>query len=376
MRDELVREVADRLDVPADYVSRRARRAPRDAAPPRRRSRAAPRRARSPSRRGARVPRALPRRAASSGSEYLSRADRRAVLVRDDAAARAAHLVAHFDDPLAGLPEDDPALGALVTTSCTPREEQPAESEPVLQHEHPSARAAPDRARDPARRPGGRPRAPDRAGRGGSSACASELGAGHGADGVSADDDELGRLRRPGRRGDDEDLDDVGGVVTAGVPVAPPGAGRRGRRSAVPALDRPGAAAHARGRGAPGQAHRAERHVREERADRGEPAAGGVDRQALHGPRADAARPDPGGQPGADPRGREVRLAARLQVLDLRDLVDPPGDHARAGRPVAHDPHPGAHGRADEPRGAGEAIADAGRTTASPRPRRSPSWSR
>ena len=56
------------------------------------------------------------------------------------------------------------------------------------------------------------------------------------------------------------------------------------------------------------------------------------------------------GNLGPDPRGREVRLAARLQVLDLRDLVDPPGDHARAGRPVAHDPHPGAHGRADEPR--------------------------
>ena len=30
------------------------------------------------------------------------------------------------------------------------------------------------------------------------------------------------------------------------------------------------------------------------------------------------------------------------------DLVDPPVDDARAGRPVAHDPDPGAHGRADE----------------------------
>ena len=72
----------------------------------------------------------------------------------------------------------------------------------------------------------------------------------------------------------------------------------------------------------------------------------------------DAARPDPGGQPRADPRRREVRLAPRLQVLDLRHLVDPPGDHARAGGPVAHDPDPSAHGGAHEPRGAREAGAD------------------
>ena len=128
-------------------------------------------------------------------------------------------------------------------------------------------------------------------------------------------------------------------------------AGGRGRGPALPSLDRPRAAAHPRGRGAAGQADRDERHVGEERADRGEPAARGVDRQALHRPRADPAGPDPGGQPRADPRGREVRLAPRLQVLDLRHLVDPPGDHARAGRPVAHDPHPGAHGGADEPGG-------------------------
>ena len=127
------------------------------------------------------------------------------------------------------------------------------------------------------------------------------------------------------------------------------GARGRGRGAALPAHDRAGAAAHARGRGAAGQAHRAERHVGQERADRGEPAARGVDRQALHRARPDAARPDPGGQPGPDPGGREVRLAPRLQVLDLRHVVDPPGDHPRAGRPVAHDPHPGAHGGADEP---------------------------
>ena len=47
----------------------------------------------------------------------------------------------------------------------------------------------------------------------------------------------------------------------------------------------------------------------------------------------------------ADPRGREVRLPQGLQVLDLRNLVDPPGRDARDRRQGAHDPDPGAHGR-------------------------------
>ena len=46
---------------------------------------------------------------------------------------------------------------------------------------------------------------------------------------------------------------------------------------------------------------------------------------------------------GPDPRGREVRLAQGLQVLDLRDLLDPPGDPARPREPGPHDPDPGAH---------------------------------
>ena len=37
-----------------------------------------------------------------------------------------------------------------------------------------------------------------------------------------------------------------------------------------------------------------------------------------------------------------------LQVLDLRDVVDPPGDHARHRRPGAHDPRAGAHDRAHQ----------------------------
>ena len=76
-----------------------------------------------------------------------------------------------------------------------------------------------------------------------------------------------------------------------------------------------------------------------ERGDRGgegahdqlEPAARRLDRQEVPGPRAQPAGPDPGRDHRAHPRSREVRLAPRLQVLDLRDLVDPPGRPARSG---------------------------------------------
>ena len=83
-------------------------------------------------------------------------------------------------------------------------------------------------------------------------------------------------------------------------------------------------------------------------------------------------RPHPGGLAGPHPRGREVRLPPRLQVLDVRDLVDPPGGDARDRRQGAHDPHPRAHGReaqqgrahraparaASRPRAAPEEIAE------------------
>ena len=65
------------------------------------------------------------------------------------------------------------------------------------------------------------------------------------------------------------------------------------------------------------------------------------------------------GSLGPDPGGREVRLPPRLQVLDLRHLVDPPGGHALARRQGPHDPHSRAHGRAAE-------QADPRRTAADP----------
>ena len=66
----------------------------------------------------------------------------------------------------------------------------------------------------------------------------------------------------------------------------------------------------------------------------------------------------------------------RLQVLDVRDLVDPPGGHAGDRRQGADDPHPGAHGREAEQ---GRAHRAPARAAARPRaacPRRSPRSSR
>jgi hypothetical protein len=79
----------------------------------------------------------------------------------------------------------------------------------------------------------------------------------------------------------------------------------------------------------------------------GQPAPRRVDRQEVPQPRPVVPRPDPGRQHRPDEGRREVRVPPRLQVLDLRDVVDPPGDHAFDRRPGAHDPHPGAHDRDD-----------------------------
>jgi DNA primase len=127
MRDELVREVADRLDVPVEYV------------------RAAPRPQRAPS--GPALPTGasagevafraereyLTRCLASGelGREYLTRpADEQ---LSSDATRRAReHLVAHFEDPLAGLSADEPALAALVTDVALAAQELPPTDESVL----------------------------------------------------------------------------------------------------------------------------------------------------------------------------------------------------------------------------------------------------
>jgi DNA primase len=125
-RDALVREAADRLDVPPDYVL-----AP--AAPERAPVATAPAQV-SPGELALRAEREFLTRCVSSGGlghDYLARpADDQ---FSSDLLRRARdHLVAHFDDPLPGLPEDDPALGALVTDVALAAQERPPTEELVL----------------------------------------------------------------------------------------------------------------------------------------------------------------------------------------------------------------------------------------------------
>ena len=87
---------------------------------------------------------------------------------------------------------------------------------------------------------------------------------------------------------------------------------------------------------------------RQEGDGRGQSAPGDLDRQEIHQPRPAVPRPDPGRQYRPDEGGRQVRVPARLQVLDLCDMVDPAGDHPLDRRPGAHHPHPGAHDRDDQ----------------------------
>ena len=164
------------------------------------------------------------------------------------------------------------------------------------------------------------------------------------------------RLRRPRRRG-------ARGALRE----------RRRRRDddrlapAVPQRGRPLPAAHGGGGGRAREAHRARRQGGEGPDDQLEPPPRRVDREALPGARPVAARPDPGGDHRADPRGREVRLAPRLQVLDVRDVVDPAGRAARRREQVAHDPHPRAHRRARAEDRARRARADAAARAAADR---------
>ncbi len=59
--------------------------------------------------------------------------------------------------------------------------------------------------------------------------------------------------------------------------------------------------------------------------------------------------PDPGRQHRPDAGGGQVRARPRLQVLDVRHVVDPAGHHPGDRRPEPHDPRAGAHDRHHEP---------------------------
>jgi DNA primase len=125
-RDALVREAADRLDVPVDYVMSPGpvSRAPATEPPHRV----------SAGELALRAEREFLTRALSSGGlgrDYLARPSDDQF--SSDLLRRARdHLVTHFEDPLAALAEDDPALGALVTDVALAAQERPPTEESVL----------------------------------------------------------------------------------------------------------------------------------------------------------------------------------------------------------------------------------------------------
>src|SRR3954454_10692983 len=126
-RDALVREAADRLDVPVEYVTA----PPRPAGPAK--TEALPQQM-SVGEVALRAEREFLTRSLSSGSlghGYLSRLSDDQF--SSDLLRRARdHLVAHFEDPLTDLPQDDPVLGALVTDVAFAAQERPPTDEPVL----------------------------------------------------------------------------------------------------------------------------------------------------------------------------------------------------------------------------------------------------
>ncbi len=134
MREALVRKVADRFDVrPESVMSKLTSSHSAPARPQRDPGPAFPAGA-SAGEVAFRAEREFLSRCLASddlGRSYLS-------LPTDDQLSSEAtrkareHLVAHFDDPLAGLPEDEPALAALVTDVALAAQEQPASPEAVL----------------------------------------------------------------------------------------------------------------------------------------------------------------------------------------------------------------------------------------------------
>jgi hypothetical protein len=125
-RDALVREAADRLDVPVEYVMAPApARAPQTGVLPQQISAGEV---------ALRAEREFLTSSLSSGDlgrRYLSRATDDHFSSPLFARARN-HLVSHFDDPLTDLPEDDPALGALVTDVAFAAQERAPTEEPAL----------------------------------------------------------------------------------------------------------------------------------------------------------------------------------------------------------------------------------------------------
>ncbi|CAA9482380.1 MAG: RNA polymerase sigma factor RpoD, partial [uncultured Rubrobacteraceae bacterium] len=78
-----------------------------------------------------------------------------------------------------------------------------------------------------------------------------------------------------------------------------------------------------------------------------EPQAGGERREALPRDGPALRGSDSGGQRRPHAGGGEVRPRPRVEVLYVRDVVDPPGRPARRRRQGPHHPRPRPHGRQD-----------------------------
>ncbi len=139
-RDALVREAADRLDVPADYVLAAPVPAvtrwsygggdPGPEQPPPSSSVVAGGFGEA-SLAAERAYLSMCLASGVLGREYLERLTEEHLSSPALRSARA-HLVASFDDPLAGLPEDDPATAAVVTGVAMAAQEQGEATEPAL----------------------------------------------------------------------------------------------------------------------------------------------------------------------------------------------------------------------------------------------------
>jgi DNA primase len=123
-RDELVRLVSDRLDVPAAYVTDRPA-TPRAQAAPRSRPRLGGRDA------AEREFLAMCARSGELGRQYLERVEERHLSSEPMRWVRR-HLLEHFDDPLADLPEDDPGRAEFLTQIAMDAAEEGPSPEPML----------------------------------------------------------------------------------------------------------------------------------------------------------------------------------------------------------------------------------------------------
>ena len=133
-RDTLIREVADRLDMPVDYVTAAPAHAREEGVPANAPERPLAPAGSSPGEAAFAAERAFLAMCLASGElgrEYLGRLDDGHLSFPSTRGARE-HLLSRFDDPLAELPEDDPALAALVTGVAMEAQERPEALAPAL----------------------------------------------------------------------------------------------------------------------------------------------------------------------------------------------------------------------------------------------------